>query len=327
MNVGMIGLKGHQGTVLNELKEAGCRLAAVWDDNPDALAAVPSWPSADADTKTYTDWREMLDREPLDIVCEAGTDNLRGSLVRACAARGIHVITEKPLAFTFDELHAVRQAVEDNHIHLTMLLTMRFEPQYRLIRQVVADGTIGEVCQAAMQKSYRLGTRPAWQCSRQTFSGIIPFIGIHALDLIRWCSGHDFVRGAAFCANTGHPEIGDLEDNAALALQLDNGGSAGARLDYCRPAAAPTHGDDRLRIAGSKGVIEFLYATGEVTLLTSDQPPQVLPLPEPGKQFVNFVRSIRGEEPCEAPAEDCFRMSEVVLRLREAARDYRVVNL
>ena len=32
MNVGMIGLKGHQGTVLNELKAAGCRLAAVWDD-------------------------------------------------------------------------------------------------------------------------------------------------------------------------------------------------------------------------------------------------------------------------------------------------------
>lgn len=327
MNVGMIGLKGHQGTVLNELKDAGCRLAAVWDDNPDTIAAVSSWPSADSETKTYPDWRQMLDQEPLDIVCEAGTDNLRGSIIRACAARGIHVITEKPLAFDLDELYAVLEAVEQYHIHLTMLLTMRFEPQYRLIRQVVAEGGIGKVCQAAMQKSYRLGTRPAWQCSKQTFSGIIPFIGVHALDLIRWCSGHDFIRGAAFCANTGHPEIGDLEDNAVLALQLDNGASAGARLDYCRPAAAPTHGDDRLRLAGNKGVIEFLYATGEVTLLTADQPPQVLSLPEPGRQFLNFVRSIRGEEPCEVPAEDCFRISEVVLRLREAARDHRVVSL
>ncbi len=323
----MIGLKGHYGTVLEGLKETGCRLVAVCDDNPDVLAGVPSWPAADADTKTYTDPLEMLDREQIDIVGEAGTDNLRGNIIRACAERGIHVLAEKPLAFDLDELAAVRQAVQDGGVQVSMLLTMRFEPAYRLLRQCVQDGLIGEVCQGAMQKSYRLGTRPAWQRDRRTFSGIIPFIGIHALDLIRWTSGREFVRGAAFCANTGHPEIGDLEDNACLALELDNGGSAGARLDYCRPAAAPTHGDDRLRLAGNQGVIESLAAGTQVTLITADEGPRELPLPEKGKQFANFVSAIRGLEPSEVPAEDCYRITEVVLKLREAAREGRVATL
>lgn len=325
MNVGLIGLKGHQYVVLNELKEAGCRLAAVCDDDAAALGAVSSWAAADAQTRTYQDFHEMLEREQLDVICETGIDSLRGEVIKACAQRGLHVICEKPLAFTLDELADVRRAVEASDIQLTMLLTMRFEPAYRLIREQVAAGVIGDVCQASMQKSYRLGTRPAWQCSRQTFSGIIPFIGIHALDLIRYTSGRDFTRGAAFCANTGHPELGDLEDNACLALQLDNGASASARLDFCRPAAAPTHGDDRLRLAGNLGVIEAMG--GEVTLITAAEGPRQLPLPPPGREFVNFVRSIRGEEPCEAPADECFSISEIVLKLRGAAERGEMVAL
>ena len=327
MNIGIIGLKGHQGTVIGALRENGCRLAAVWDDDPAALAGVPGWPAADADTKTYSDMAEMLDRENLDIVCEAGTDNRRGEVIKACAARGIHVICEKPLAFTLAELSEVRAAVQQANIHLSMLLTMRFEPAYRLIRQVVAEGTIGEVVQCGMQKSYRLGNRPAWQRSKETFSGIVPFIGIHALDLMRWTSGQEFTAAAAFMGNTAHPELGDMEDNACISLRLANGGSAAARLDYCRPAASPTHGDDRLRIAGSAGVIESLACGTQVTLITADEGPRELELPPSGDQFGNFLRSIRGEEPCEAPADDCVRMTEIVLKIRDAARHDTLAKL
>ncbi|MCE5237765.1 Gfo/Idh/MocA family oxidoreductase [bacterium] len=327
MNVALIGLKGHYGTVLEGLKETGSRLVAVCDDNPEVLAGVPKWPTADAETKTYTDYRELLDREQVDVVGESGVDSQRGEIIRACAERGVHVLAEKPLAFDLEELAAVRQAAVQGGIQVSMLLTMRFEPAYRLLRQCVQEGLIGDICQGAMQKSYRLGNRPAWQRDRRTFSGIIPFIGIHALDLISWTSGRQFVRGAAFCANTGHPEIRDLEDNACLALELDNGASAGARLDYCRPAAAPTHGDDRLRLAGNKGVIESLAAGTQVTLITADEGPRELPLPPAGRQFANFVKSIQGDEACEVPADDCFRMTEVVLKLREAARTHQVVQL
>ena len=200
-----------------------------------------------------------------------------------------------------------------------MLLTMRFEPAYRAVREQIAAGRIGKVVLAAMQKSYRLGVRPEWQRDRRTFSGIIPFIGIHALDLIRWTTGCDFTALMAYQSNAGHPDLRDMEDNASLALQLDSGGSASVRLDYCRPAAAPTHGDDRLRVAGSEGVIESLACGTSVTLITNDEPPRELALPEAEDQFVDFATALSEGRECQVSEADCYRMTEIVLKAREAA--------
>ena len=328
IRAGLIGLKGHQGTILNGVQAMdGARLVAVCDDDEQKLAGVSGWPSADAETQTFSDPAELFDSVEMDIVGVCGTDSERAPMILEAAKRGIHVIAEKPLAMDLDELAQVREAVASSGIHLSMLLTMRFDAPYITMRRMIAEGAIGEVCIATMQKSYRLGTRPDWQCSRETFSGIIPFIGIHALDLIRWVTGREFTQGAAWCANVGHPAVRELEDNCSVALQLDNGASASARMDYCRPAAAPTHGDDRLRVAGSDGVIEWIYTTDQVTLITNDNELRVLELDEPIDQFADFVASIYEGAPSWAPAEDCIRMTDVCLRLREVANAGRVADL
>ncbi|NLO07816.1 MAG: Gfo/Idh/MocA family oxidoreductase [candidate division WS1 bacterium] len=327
LRVGLIGLKGHQGTILSGVEAMDeARLVAVADDDEGRLSGVTGWPSADEETQTFTDSAKFFE-VPMDIVGICGMDAERAPMILEAAKRGIHVIAEKPLAMDLDELDAVRKAVAESGIELSMLLTMRFEPPYITMRRLIAEGAIGKVCLATMQKSYRLGTRPAWQCSRETFSGIIPFIGIHALDLIRWVSGREFTEGAAWCSNVGHPEVGDLEDNASVALQLDNGGTATARMDYCRPAAAPTHGDDRLRIAGSDGVIEWILTTEQVTLIRNDEEQRVVDLDEKIDQFADFVATVRGEKKSWAPAEDCLRMTDVVLRLREVANTAHVADL
>ncbi|MFQ6096277.1 MAG: Gfo/Idh/MocA family protein [Armatimonadota bacterium] len=303
------------------------RLAAVCDDDADALSAVSRWKAADERTRLYTDWREMLDGERLHIVAECGVDGTRAEILVECARRRLHIISEKPLAMTLDELRALRRGVAESGVRLSMLLTMRFEPAYRAMREAIRGGRIGEVVLATMQKSYRLGNRPQWQRDRRTFSGIIPFIGIHALDLIRWTTGREFVQAVAYQSNAAHPELGDMEDNATIALKFDNRGSASARLDYCRPAAAPTHGDDRLRVAGSEGVIESLACGSEVVLTTAAEGPRTLPLGEARQQFVDFVRTLQAGEPSQVPAEDCFRMTEICLKIRDAANTGRAVSL
>lgn len=321
LRIAIAGLKGHQGAIIQDISQIpDAQLVAVCDDAPQALAGVKSWSCADENTKTYTSWQQMLDNEDIDILGEAGVDSERAAIVIAAANKGIHCICEKPLANTLADLTDVRKSVEQSGVHLSMLLTMRFEPAYRLVRSVIADGDIGRVCLATFQKSYRLGSRPAWQRSRETFSGIIPFIGIHALDCIRWCTGREFAEVFAYCGNVAHPDIRDMEDQGQVLCRLDNGATASARLDYCRPAAAPTHGDDRLRVAGDKGVIESVACGSEVTLIDHDKGVRRLQLPELAEtQFVNFVRSVRGECECDIPAQDCFRMTEVVLKARASA--------
>ncbi len=322
LNVAIAGLKGHQGTIIEGISQIeGARLAAVCDDSLEALAGVKSWKCADENTHTYTDWQEMLENDDIDVLGEAGVDSERHAIVIAAAQRGIHVMCEKPLANRLPDLTDVQEAVQAGNVHLSMLLTMRFEPAYRLVRSVIENGDIGDVCLATFQKSYRLGNRPEWQRSAETFSGIIPFIGIHALDCIRWCTGREYSEVFAYCANVAHPELRDMEDQGQVLCRLDNGATASARLDYCRPAAAPTHGDDRIRAAGDKGVIESLACGTQVTYIHPEDGLKVLELPAPGEnQFVNFVRSTRGECESVVPAEDCFRMTEVVLKARASAR-------
>lgn len=326
--VGLIGLKGHQGTILEGVQRMPeARLVAVCDDDESKLVGVPAWPAADAETRTFTDPAAMFDAVAMDLVGICGTDAERAPMILAAAERGIHVLAEKPLAMDLDELEQVRAALADSGIRLSMLLTMRYEPPYQTIRRLIAEGAIGEVCLATMQKSYRLGERPAWQRDRATFSGIIPFIGIHALDLIRWTTGREFVAGAAWCANVGHPEMGDLEDSASIAIGLDTGASATARLDYCRPAAAPTHGDDRLRVAGNRGVVEFISTCGEVGLITADEGERAVAMDPKIDQFADFVADIRGESECLVPAEDCLRMTEICLKLRDRANGRGITDL
>jgi predicted dehydrogenase len=318
LSLALIGLKGHQYIVLEALPELpDVSLTAVADDSPEALKRVPDFPGATEKTRTYLGYRELLENHTPDIVVEAGTDRDRADIVVACAERGINLISEKPLAYDLEALERGEKAVAGAGVKASMLLTMRCDPPYLAVREAIANGAVGEVVQGGGQKSYRLGERPAWQKSRETFSGIIPFVGIHAMDLFRWTTGREFVEVMAYASNVSQPEIGDLENNACVIARLDNGGSAAFRLDYCRPAAAPTHGDDRLRVAGSQGVIEV--QEGAVTLITRDHGPKSLSLPPPVNLFADFVAAVREDREPFIPFSDCVRITEVVLRARESA--------
>ena len=221
----------------------------------------------------------------------------------------------------------MREAVAAAGVRLSMLMTMRFEPAYKKAHDLIRGGAVGEVILATSQKSYKLGDRPQWMRDRATFGGVIPFVGIHAIDLIGWTTGCEFVEVAAWHGNVAHPDIRDMEDNASVLLRMANGGTATARIDYLRPPTAPTHGDDRLRVAGSEGVIEVLGDDHRLTLITHDQGPRLLD-PAPADQFfVEFVGSLRGECEHRVSAEDAFRLTEICLRAREAADEGRMVSL
>jgi len=326
--VGILGLKGHQSVVLNSIpKIDDVMLSAVADDSEEALMRVKSHPSVTSDTKFYRSIFNLLDEEKIDIACVSGTDGERAQVLLECMRRGIHILSEKPLTMTLDELSMVKETHKSSGVMLSMLLTMRFSPSYRKIREVVMSGTIGEVCLANAQKSYKLGQRPSWQQTHKTFSSTLAFIGIHSVDLIRWCTGREFTEVMAYQSNVGHPEVHDMEDNAAMILKMDNGGSACIHLDYCRPRRAATHGDDLLRIAGNQGVIETFHQGSKVRLITHEMEAEELTLDEPIDEFLNFVNAVKGLEECEVPAEDCFRVTEIVLKARESSEIGQPIKL
>ncbi len=277
--------------------------------------------------EVYTDWRHLLEHTMMDVCCVADENQLRAEQLMALASRGVHIVTEKPLTTTLEDLQRVRAALAKSKSSLTMLLTMRHEAKYAKMRELVQAGAIGEVAQATAQKSYQLHSRPEWFQQRRRLGGTIPYIGIHPVDLLRWITGLDFTHVAAFHGRIGKPEMKETEDHASLLLRLSNGGSATVRLDYLRPETAPTHGDDRVRLAGSEGVIEVTAAAPTVSLVTSKDKPHTIPAGAATNLFVEFIKALRSNRPVPIPAEDCFRVTEVVLRARDAADQQKLVEL
>jgi predicted dehydrogenase len=98
-------------------------------------------------------------------------------------------------------------------------------------------------------------------------------------------------------------------------------------LDYLRPETAPTHGDDRLRIAGSEGVLEVLGAENRVLLITAAGGPRELDLPEQVDFFADFLAELAGRKEHLISQEDAFRLTEVSLKARDAAETGAWIDL
>src|SRR2546426_2796538 len=327
VRLGMIGLEGHIGEILHPLDGApDVEIVAIQDREPSRMKDVARNKHASA-ARQYGDWRELLDREKLDMIATCGTNGERAEIIMACAERKLHVVAEKPLAITLGDLARIKKAVAQSGIRLSMLIEMRFQAAFRAMKQIVDSGEIGEVAQISAQKSYKLGERAEWMRHRDTFGGTIPYIAVHMVDLIRWTSGRELVEAVSFQGRVGFPQLREMENTTATIFRLDNQGTAALHMDYLRPDTAPTWGDDRLRLAGTRGVAEYQAATG-VTLTTVNQAPrQIRELPPDGSLFLDFLSSVYLGKPAGLDLRDIYRVNEIVLAARDSADQHRFMRL
>jgi predicted dehydrogenase len=328
LRLALIGIDGHTGEITKAMPQL-----------PDVeLVAFSEPASAEAEkfvsknvligrAKRYHDYRRMLESEKLDVLAVCNNNGERAAAIMAGLERKLHVIAEKPLAISRTDLERVKKAVKSQGVKLGMLLPMRYDPPYLGLKRIVDSGEIGEVVQIAAQKSYTLGDRSQWMRKRSSYGGTIPWIGIHMIDLMRFTSGREFRQAASFASRVGHPEMGDMENTTGTLFSMDNGGTATLHMDYFRPATAGSHGDDRLRLVGSKGIAEYMAATG-VTLLTDKAKPRVISdLPKARSLFTEFLEHVYNGKPASLTLEDIYRNCEVTLGAQEAAERGQIVRL
>jgi predicted dehydrogenase len=329
IRLALAGFDGHPEEILRVLPRLpDVELVAVAGEESDPGAQANALQDRyAAKARRYETLAQLLAAEQPDVVAVCNHNGRRTAAILACAARQIDVIAEKPLALHRAGLDAVYAAVRRSGIHLGMLLPMRFDPPYLAMRRIVESGAIGEVLQMDAQKSYQLGARPAWQKHAATYGSTILWIAIHSIDLMLWVGGRRFTEAASLQSHVGFPEAGDMQNVTASLFRLDNGGSATLHMDYLRPAAASGHGDDRLRVSGSRGIVEYQESTG-VTLITAKSGFEVVrDLPRQQSVFLDFLRSVyQGATPALSWPE-IVRANEVTLAAHTAAAQHRFVAI
>jgi predicted dehydrogenase len=330
MRLGLIGSTGHWQTYAPALERVrGLTLVAVSASGPEeTTGAFDHAPGLTADTRRFDDAQRMLETERLDVVQVCCRSDRLPVWVRGCLERGLPVMAEKPLAMDLPTLEGLFHAARQSNAALVPMHTMRGVSELAAVRKAVGAGDIGEPMLSFSQKTYKWGTtRPDSYRSRRTFPGLAPWVGIHAFDWLHWILGDVFTEVIGREGTTARPDFPACGSQAAFLLTMNNGGVAAVTLDYLRPEAALTHGDERLRIAGSRGVIETALIERKVTLSTADRPPRALTLSPQTDLFTQFARSLRGEAPTPLTLHEGCRITEIAIKAQQAAETGRVVSL
>ena len=138
----------------------------------------------------HTEIDTMLAVEEIDAVDCCLPTPLHRAAVEAAAARGLHVICEKPLALTVADARAMIESCRAAGAHLLLGQVLRFEPEYRRLARAVRDGEIGApaTCTLLRQSFYPAG-REAWYRDETQSGGIFVDLMIHDFDWALWQFG------------------------------------------------------------------------------------------------------------------------------------------
>lgn len=327
MKIAVIGASGHGVFALQGMKvRDGCSLVGVAPGSDgEAMAPMDGFLRQEGfECPRFEDARRMLDECQPDVVVVHPHFCDHVSWAIEAMQRGLHVFVEKPVALDLEGVARLREAHASSGVQLAGMLNMRYEDGFRAAHDALADGLVGDVRVVHAQKSYRLGQRPEFFKARASFGGLLPWIGSHGFDMIAFASRKRFVRVFASHSTAHNGGHGELEVSAACVVELEGGATATVNLDYFRPASAPSHGDDRMRVVGSEGVLEV--RDGRCFLLDG-LGPRELPPPAQRLLFADFIDQIRGEGACLVGAEESFSNTEISILARDSADRGRVLEM
>jgi len=268
--------------------------------------------------KLYEDWRAMLHTEQPDIVII----NPPFFEIAECAIyaleHGMHVFTEKPPAHDLSQLARLEAAYAKSDAKLAVMFGMRNDAGFVTVKKAIADGRIGKVRLMDSRKSYKCGSRPFFYRSRETYPGIIPWVAIHAIDWMQWLSGEAYTSVHAYHSCLDNRGNGDMDICASVQFMMTNEVIATVTADMYRPSSAATHGDDRVRVVGTEGILELMG--GEVSLISDKEGGRITLALEPaGDIFVDFLENILHGAPTELTADKIFEVTRWALMARDDA--------
>jgi predicted dehydrogenase len=171
-----------------------------------------------------TDWKEITEREDLEIVLVCTPPDLHLPISIASLEKGKHVLCEKPLARDPDEARQIVDLAQQRRRRVKCGFNLRHHPAIRQARNLMSQNAIGEP--VFMRCLYGIGGRPGyeneWRANPDVSGGgQLMDQGMHALDLARHFLG-EFREVSGFL-QTGFWNIGPVEDNAYALLRTEEG--------------------------------------------------------------------------------------------------------
>lgn len=297
--VGIIGLVMGRRHI-EGLKERNIEIGAICDIDAEQLKKVGDEYGIPEDRR-YTNWKDLLDIEGLNSVIIVTPDQTHREMSEVFLAAGKHVLCEKPLALTREDLTAIIKAAEGANTKFMVGQVCRFCPAFKKAKELITNGTIGDVYFVESEYAHDYAKiLHAWRADPLRH-GVVGG-GCHAVDLLRWLVG-DPEEVFAYGSHKLLPQV-TYDDATISVLKFGNGviGKVFVSTGCKRPYTM------RTLIYGTKGTIICDNKSPELTLYTLGEDgisvnptPEMIPVDikdhNVGEEFDVFMDHVENDTP------------------------------
>ena len=247
MRVGVIGTGGWGKNHVRVLNELQC-LAAVCDMNSDRAGNF----SKNYHVPAYASVDEMLKKEKLDAVTICTPASTHFAMASKTLAAGLHTFVEKPMTTNVKDGEMLIEAARNSNRFLTVGFIERFNPPITALKQMIADGKMGEPILLEFHRENRRG-------ENISDVGIVKDASIHDIDTACWLFGEVpkvvYARVGAMLVPLEH------EDFAAILLGFTGQKTAFLVTNWITPNRVRT-----LSAVFSGGVVDVDFVTQKTSI-------------------------------------------------------------
>ncbi len=177
--------------------------------------------------KAYGSYQDMLDDPGIDVVYNSLPNNLHAEWSIRALQAGKHVLCEKPLATTLEEVDAMRTAAQRSGLNLTEAFMYRHHPQTIKVKELLNSGILGKVHLIKGEFTFNIGDEGDVRLKPELGGGSIWDIGCYPISYTRYIldAEPEEVFGWQVTGNSGVDEVfaGQLRFAGDIFVQFDSG--------------------------------------------------------------------------------------------------------
>lgn len=260
------GAHGHVDYILDELaRRDDVQLVAVVDHDPQRLDGLRQRTGAPG----YIDLESMLAAHRPDGAAVISEPGLRASAITALLERDIFVIADKPMALSLTEIDQLAVA-DAGRSRIALMLEKRFYPTTLAARDLVAEGALGDIVSiwATGPHKLRPAGRPAWYFDAKLYGDILTDLTVHDVDLAMQFAGASSGTVSGWISSRMADGTTSFAAAGRAVMTFDSGVQAAIDVDWLQPDASPRHGDYAMRLQGTRGRADLLFAENRLLVET-----------------------------------------------------------
>lgn len=218
--IASIGFGGMATHHFNQSKRLDIiELKGIYDIDPKRVEAAKGY-----GLYTYSSAEEIYADPEIDIVLVAVPNDLHKKYCIEAMKSGKHVLCEKPVTMTSDELLDIIKVSKETKKVFTIDQNRRVNKDFVLMRRCVEKGLLGDVYVIESRVEGSRGVPAGWRTNKAQGGGMMLDWGVHLIDQILYMYPDSKVTNV-FCKmySINYPEV---DDNFRLTMTLDNGVTA-----------------------------------------------------------------------------------------------------